>query len=317
MTLDDINRQLKEAENIVIMAHEMPDGDAIGSTLAMCLALRNFGKNAIVLMKNIPYNFRFVPGMEYVTEECDISNIDAAIVMDCPTINRVNYEFVEFFEKAKVTIQFDHHDKNTMFADYNIVNHVSPAACQILASSFEYMGIEITKEIATCLLAGIVSDTNGFRNDNVTIETFDFVSSTLEMGINFSKVYRQSLLTLSKSKFEVQKLAMQRMEFFEDGKIAFTYIDLNDMEKLHTKPGDREGVVEIGRNIEGVEVSIFLYEQKAGYKVSLRSNDYVNVSEICMLYGGGGHLKSAATPMHMDFEDAKIRIIDEVKKRLK
>ena len=317
MTLDDIKRKIDESENIVILAHEMPDGDAVGSSLAMCLALRSLGKNAIVMMDCIPPNFNFLAGMEYIYEDYETKNFDLAIVLDCPSLVRINKKFIEYFENARNTVQFDHHDKNAMFADYNIVNHVSPAAAQILVSSFQYLGFEITKDIATCLLTGIITDTNGFKNDNVTIETFDFVSWTLEMGINMSKIYRQSLLTLSKTKFEVQKLAMDRMEFFADGKIALTYINLDDVRRINTAPGGRDGVVEIGRNIDGVEVSIFIYETPEYYKVSLRSNDYVNVSEICTLFGGGGHLKAAAAPMNMGFEEAKNIIVKEVEKRLK
>ncbi len=318
MTLDDIKRRIDDSENVVVLAHEMPDGDAIGSALAMCLLIRELGKNAVVLMKNIPSQFDFLPGMEYVYDSYDESQVfDLAIVLDCPNINRVSKEFIPFFEGARYKVQFDHHDKNSMFADYNIVNHISPAACQILVSSIEYMGYEISKDVATCLLTGIITDTNGFKSENVTIETFDFVSSTLEMGINLSSIYKDSLLRLSMGKFEVQKLAMNRMEFFADGKISFTYINMDDVRRLDLKPGDRDGIVEIGRNIEGVEVSIFLYELPNGYKVSLRSNDYVNVADICMLYGGGGHIKAAASPMHMEFEEAKKIILNEVEKRLK
>ena len=318
MTLDDIKRKIEESENIVIFGHEMPDGDAIGSSLAMCNLLKEQGKNAVVLMKNIPSHFSFLPGMENVYEEYDESStFDMAIVLDCPNISRVNKEFTSFYENAKYKVQFDHHDKNSMFADYNIVNHISPAACQILVSSMEYWEYEISKDVATCLLTGIITDTNGFKSENVTIETFDFVSWTLEKGINLSKVYKESLLTLSKGKFEARKLAMDRMEFLEEGKIAFTYINMDDVQKLNLKPGDREGIVEIGRNVEGVEASIFLYELPMGYKVSLRSNEYLNVADICMLFGGGGHIKAAASPMHMGFEEAKNLIIKEVAKRLK
>ena len=152
MTLDEILVEIKNAENIVIMAHEAPDGDAIGSSLAMCLATRNMGKNSYVLMKDIPENFSYLPGKEFVITESDIETFDLAIVLDCPNIKRVCPEFIPYFENAKVKVEIDHHNRNDMFADYNIVNHVSPATAQILVSSFEYLGIEITKEIGICLL---------------------------------------------------------------------------------------------------------------------------------------------------------------------
>lgn len=318
MTLDEILVEIKKSDNIVIMAHEIPDGDAIGSSLAMCLALRNMGKNAIVLMKDFPENFSFLPGIEFIQKESEIKVFDMAIVLDCPNSKRLNEAFEEYFENAKVKVQFDHHNKNDMFGDYNVVNHVSPATAQILVSSFQYLQIEITKDIATCLLTGVITDTGGFRNTNVTVESFEFASWCLEKGINLSRIYQESMLTMTKTKFEAEKLAMNRLEFFADGKIAFTYLTKKDDEEIGLKPGDRDGIVEIGRTIEDVEVSIFLYEKEKGYKISLRSNEYVNVSEVASIFGGGGHIKAAgATILNMSFDEVKKAIISEVTKNLK
>ena len=317
MTLDEILVEIKNAENIVIMAHEAPDGDAIGSSLAMCLATRNMGKNSYVLMKDIPENFSYLPGKEFVITESDIETFDLAIVLDCPNIKRVCPEFIPYFENAKVKVEIDHHNRNDMFADYNIVNHVSPANAQILVSSFEYLGIEITKEIGICLLTVFITDTNGFRNSNVTVESFEFASWALSKGINLSKIYKQAMLTMTKEKFEAEKLAMNRLEFFADGKVAFTYMTIADELELGLKPGDKDGIVEIGKSIEGVEVSIFLYEKEKGYKASLRSNEYVNVSEVCLMFGGGGHIKAAGANLNMPLEEAKKAIIAEVTKNLK
>ena len=139
----------------------------------------------------------------------------------------------------------------------------------------------------------------------------------MEKGLNLSKIYKQSMLTMSRSKFEAQKLAMNRMEFFEDGKISFTYMTKADDKALDVKAGEHDGIVEIGKSIEGVEVSIFLYEKEKGYKASLRSNEYVNVSEVCLTFGGGGHIKAAGATMNMSFDEAKSAIISEVKKHLK
>ncbi len=317
MTLDDILVEVKNAENVVIMAHEAPDGDAIGSALAMCLMIRNMGKNAIVLMKDFPETFSFLPGKEFIFVESEIKKYDLAIVLDCPNIKRVNSEFIDYYDEAKVKVQIDHHNKNDMFADYNIVNHVSPATAQILVSSFEYLGLEITKDIGICLLTGIITDTNGFRNSNVTVESFEFASWCLEKGINLSSIYHQSMLMMSRTKFEAQKVAMNRLEFFEDGKIAFTYLTKKDDEELNLKPGERDGIVEIGKNVEGVEVSIFIYEKDNGFKASLRSSEYVNVSDVCSAFGGGGHIKAAGATLNMTFEEAKKAIINEVAKNLK
>ena len=317
MTLDDILKEIDHVQSVAILAHENPDGDAIGSSLAMCLALKNMGKDADVLMNEFPANFSFLPGIENIKFETEIENYDMVIVVDCPDIKRVPVNLIPYFENARVTVEFDHHNKNSMFADYNIVNHVAPACSQILVSSFEYLGIPITKEIGTCLLTGIITDTGGFKNSGITTETFEFASWSLENGINLSKIYRESMLIMTKTKFEVQKLCMDRMEFFADGKIAFTYITKEDDDKIGIETGDHEGIVEIGRSIEGVEVSIFIYEKEKGFKASLRSNEYVNVSEVCLLFGGGGHIRAAGANINLPLEEAKKAIIHETMKYLK
>ena len=317
MTLDEILVEIKKADKIVIMAHEAPDGDAIGSAMAMCLAIRDMGKDAIILMKDFPEIFSYLPGKEYIQSESDVKIFDLAIALDCPNVKRIDSSFIEYYENAKIKVQFDHHNKNNMFGDYNIVNHVAPATAQILVSSFQYLNIEITKDIATCLLTGVITDTGGFRNSNVTVESFEFASWCLEKGINLPKVYKQAMLTMSRTKFEAEKLAMNRLEFLADGKIAFTYLTKADNEELGLKAGERDGIVEIGKAIDGVEVSIFLYEKEVGFKASLRSNEYVNVSEVCSVFGGGGHIKAAGATLNMTFEEAKKAIISEVIKNLK
>ena len=317
MTLDEILKEIQNAESFVILSHESPDGDAIGSSLGMCLALQNMGKKAEVIMKEYPANFNFLPGIENIKTEGSMEEYDVAIVVDCPELKRVNSIFHKYFENAKVKIEFDHHGKNAMFADYNIVDQVSPACAQILVSSFEYLNIEITKDIATCLLTGIITDTGGFKNSGITTETFEFAGWALSKGVNLSNVYRQSMMIITPSKFEMQKMAMDRLEFFADGKIAFTYITKEDDEKVGMEPGDHDGIVEIGRNIKGVEISIFLHEKEKGFKASLRSNDYVDVSEICMLFGGGGHVKAAGATINMNLQEAKKAILQEAINHLK
>ena len=112
----------------------------------------------------------------------------------------------------------------------------------------------------------------------------------MHQGINLPNIYKASLLTVTKGRFKAQKVAMERMEFFANNRISFTYITKEDIQNLNLKDGDHEGIVEIGRNIEDVEVSIFLREEEKGYKISLRSNEYVNVAEVCMVFGGGGQV---------------------------
>ena len=316
MTLDSIKEEILNAKDIVILTHEMPDGDAVGSSLAVYNGLKQLGKTADVIIPEYPKNFSFLPGAEEIKKEGKDTSYDLAIVLDCSDIKRLN-GFANYFERANKTINIDHHGVNTMFADLNFVNPVAPACAQILVTVLEYLGVEIQKEIGTCLVAGIITDTGGFKYQGVTAETFEFAASLLNKGVNISEVYRKVFQVITKEAFELRKVAINRLEFFENGKISFTYTTKKDEEDIHTSTGDHEGIVELGRDLEGVEVSIYLREIDNGYKASLRSTEYVNVADICLLFGGGGHVKAAGCNLQMSLEQAKEKIISKVKEYIK
>lgn len=317
MTLDDIKNAIEKANTIAILTHESPDGDAVGSSLAMSLALKKIGKNPDVIIPEYSKTYAFLPDSENIKTGLDVKNYDLAIALDCGDIKRLN-GFVNYFDDAKETIQIDHHNMNPMFADHNYVDHTSPACCQILVIVFNYLGIEIDKEIGTCLLAGIITDTGGFKYQGVTAETFEFAADLLRSGINVSSIYKKVMQIKPRANFELSKLAMDRMEFLEDGKITFTYITVEDENNVGAEEGSHEGIVEIGRDIEGVEVAIFLHQAEDGeYKVSLRSNDYLNVSDVCLMFGGGGHVRAAGCKLPGTPEEIKQKLVTEIKKSLR
>ncbi len=316
MTLDDIKEVIENSNNIVIFTHENPDGDAIGSTIATYLVLKGMGKNVEMIIPTFPKSYKFLPCCGDALKEPSMEKYDLAIALDCADIKRLD-DPTEAFLKSETRINIDHHTSNGMFGDLNYVDPVAPACSQILTTILAYIKIPITTDIATCLITGIITDTGGFRYEGVTSETFQIASDFLEKGVKISKIYKESLNNIPKEKFEARKLAMDRTEFLEDGKIAYTYMTKADMEKLNVIQSDLDGIVEIGRDVEGVEVSVFLYETDKGFKGSLRSNDYVNVSDICLLFNGGGHIKAAGCTLPYTLEESKERILTQTKRFLK
>ena len=317
MTLDEILKEINKAETFVILAHENPDGDAIGSCLGMCTFLKELGKSDIdVLFKDFPETFKFLPNFEMIKSEPSYEKYDMAIVLDCPNTDRVGKEYRKFIENAKVRVQFDHHLRNSMFGDYNVVNPVAPACAQILVSSLEYLKIDISKDVATCLLAGIITDTGGFRFNSTTTETFEFAAWCLSKGINVSKIYKEAMMTKTKSQFNAEKLALDRLQFFDNDRITFTYITKKDIEKLEIKSGELEGIAGIGVTIENVEVAIFAREKDDGFKISFRSNN-IDVADICMLFGGGGHKLAAGCQIDSNIEEVRKAVVSETMKHLK
>lgn len=318
MTLDNILEEIKKAQTIVVLAHESPDGDAIASSLSVMHVLEQLGKKVDVVIPEYPIDFNFLPGAEKILAKGKEEPYELAISVDCTDLRRLAGG-KEYFEPAKKTIQIDHHSVNSMFADLNYVDPVAPACCQVLIAMFEYYEIEITKELATCILTGIVTDTGGFQWGGVTPETFEFAAELVRKGAKLKEICRIALRKKSKAHCELEKLIYNRLEFLEDGKIAIAYLTLDDYKTLNAKIGDDEGLVEMLRDIEDVEVAVLLKEKEGtnGFKGSLRSHETVNVSDICMLLGGGGHRGAAGCFVSGTLEQAKAKVINAVKQGLK
>ena len=317
MTLDEILKQIQKAEKIVILTHESPDGDAVGSSLAMKLIIEKLEKTADVIIPEYSRLFNFLPSAEDIMIDSEIKNYDLAISVDCATLKRMAKK--EYFENAKSTIVIDHHGSNTMYGDLNYVNPASPACCEVIAGMVKSYEIDITKDIGTCLMTGIITDTGGFRHVGITPETFEFTADLIRLGVDVPDIYKRTLNTKTRANFELSKRVMDRMEILEDGKVTFTYMNKQDEEEVGAEPGDHEGLVEIGRDIEGVEVSIFIRqkENEDAYKISMRSGNKVNVSDICFLFGGGGHPRAAGALIQGNVEQVKEKLMKEVRKALK
>lgn len=315
-TIDNILEEINKAQTIAILTHENPDGDAIGSALGLYNALKQMGKTPDVIIPEYPRIFEFLSGTSEIKKESNVEKYDLAISVDCATVKMLN-GFAKYFEDAKFKISIDHHGTNTMYADINFVNPDAPSCSQIILVVLEQFNVDITKEIGTCILTGIITDTGGFKYQGVTAETFEFVAWLLNKGVNVSDVYRRVLQVRTKANFELNRIATNRLELLEDGKVAYTYITKEDEEQVGAESGDHEGIVEVGRDIEGVEVSIFIRQTDKGCKASLRSNEYVNVSDVCLMFGGGGHPKAAGVLMQGTIEQVKEKILYQIRGQLK
>lgn len=317
MTLDNILEGIKKAQNIVVLTHESPDGDAVSSSLSVMHAIKQLGKKVDVIIPEYSKDFNFLPGAELILQEGTIENYDLAISVDCTDLKRL-VGAKEYFETAKTTIEIDHHSVNAMFADFCYVDPASPSCCQVLIAMFEYYGVEITKDLATCILTGIITDTGGFQWGGVTPETFEFAAELIRKGAKIKEICRIALRKKSKAHCELEKLVYNRLEYIENGRIALAYLTLDDYKTLNTEMGDDEGLVEMLRDIEGVEVAVLLKEKEGanGFKASLRSHETVNVSDIALLLGGGGHRGAAGCFITGTVDQAKNKIVNVIKHEL-
>lgn len=315
-TLDEILKEINKANSIVILTHKNPDGDAIGSSLATYHCLKNIGKNVDLIIPEIPRAFNILPGIENAKKESDVKSYDLAISLDAATIKLLN-GWSNYFDDAKMKVVIDHHSSNSMYGDLNYVDPSSPACAQTLYEMLQYYNFEINVDIGSCIMAGIITDTGGFQYPDVSTETFDIASELMAKGVNISRLYKKTLDNHSRASFELKRIANDRLEFLEDGKVTFTYITKEDEDKVHAEVGDYDGIVNEGRNIEGVEVSVFIHEIDEGFKASLRSNEYVDVSDVCMMFGGGGHLRAAGTNISGTIPEIKEKLLNEIRRHLK
>ena len=313
--LDNIIELINNSKKIAVFAHESPDGDAIGSSLAMYLSLKELKKEVYVVGDKHSRVFDFLESEKDILKELDGDDFDLAISLDCASKQRL-YDPKKLFDKCKHTIVIDHHISNTYYGEYNYIEGKSPAASQTIVKILRRLNINITKEIGECLMVGIITDTGGFRYDTVDSETFSIASTMKELGVDISNIYLKVFILQTKTQFLLNRIANSRLELLNKNRVAFTYITMEDEKKVHAETGDHEGIVDIGRNIEGVEVSIFVRESTEGYKVSLRSNSYVDVRLVAESLGGGGHSRAAGLILNMSLEDAKKALLKETYKRL-
>lgn len=308
---DNIIDELTKSNNIVLLCHQNPDGDAIGSTLALYHALKKINKKVDVVVEAVPKKFSYINGYNEIKNSSN-KKYDLGVILDTAILDRVNNPG-NILENIKKTIVIDHHISNTNYGDLNYVEN-SPACCQTIYNLISDMNIEIDNEIGVSLVTGLLTDTGGFAHPNVTKETFLVVAS-LSKIVNISKIYKKVLGTITKSQFELKKITMDNLEFYKNNQIAFSYITYDDIERVGATRDECDILVNIGREIEGVEVSIFARIYKEEIRVSLRSTN-VNVNDIAKIFGGGGHINASGVTTTLNFDTLKEEIIKETGKRI-
>lgn len=306
-----IKELIESSKSIGLLAHENPDGDAIGSLIAFYLILRDMNKDVEVIASKIPERFKYLEDIDKIVDNSQ-KNFDLVIVLDCASKKRIG-QIDNIVDRASQVIVIDHHVSNTLYGDINYIEGNTSSCAQVLYYLFKEWKWNINKECGKALMTGVLTDTSGFKNDNVDKNTYLMAAEMLDVGIDIYNLQREVLTIVTKPQLELKRIALDRLEFFDNGKIAFSYVTKKDMDSVGAMVGDHEGLVEIGRDIIGVEVSIFMREDE-GFKISLRSNGSVKVNEIAEFFDGGGHEMAAGLNIDKNLEDAKNDIIRETMK---
>ena len=280
-SLKQIAERLRRAKSVAIFSHMNPDGDAIGSALALSCALEGLGiKTQVCIESELPSNLQFVEGLGKITKT-PTSAYDLLVCVDCSEAQRLGALSEEFFlaKRKKIdTICVDHHISNHGFCTYDFVQSCA-ANCMHIATLISYMGAPFDKKTAEYLLLGLLTDSGNFSHDDVDEECF-LLGAKL-----FGKV-------------------MGGIRYYHEDKFAAIIISKQMMDECGADPSMTEGFVDFPLNVDGVEVAASLMENKKGqWKISLRTKTYAEANKIAGVYGGGGHIRAAGCMLFGDVEE--------------
>lgn len=307
---------VKENNSFIVTSHISPDGDSLGSTLAMTRALSKLGKKAIpVVNDHIPKKYNFLPGIDMIksAEKCAYG-VDVIISLDCGDKQRLGFD-KELSEYGRKIINIDHHKSNLYFGDLNIVNSDASSVGEILYQLLKEK-VDIDYEIALCLYTSIITDTGSIRYSNTTPLTLKILANLVEKGVKPDYVSRQVFEKRSLESIELLKCALNTLEVVEKGKVACIYVTEEMFETSGAKEEDADGIINYAREIEGVEVALFFRQQTDCVKVGFRSNDWVDVRKIAETFGGGGHIRAAGCTLNVSLGEAKTKVLGTVKEFL-
>lgn len=308
---------LKEEQKFYLISHMQPDGDSIGSLLAMGEALRNFGKEVKLFAPNrVPRKYQFLQGADLVSQEVlfdDYTN--PVIVLDSSDLERLSY-FSDAVTKCKTIVNIDHHVTNQLFGTYNLVEAEAAATGEIIYNLLMELEVPLSRNVAESLYVAIATDTGSFKYENTTPATHRVVSSLLEYGLNPGGLSQKIFDERSLPFFMILKEAISGLETYEEGKIALSTLSKDIRERCGATPGDLEGIVNYTRDIEGVELGILLYvEGNSEVKVGFRSKA-VDVSKLAGRLNGGGHARAAGCRLYEDYGTVKKKVLEEAKNTL-
>ncbi len=306
--------ELRAAKGALIGAHLNPDGDTLGSALALSHYLDTLGlSNEVLCHHPPPDNLRFLPGVERVRQEPKETGHDLAILVDLDSTERLG-STGPFFESLKRTIVIDHHVPHVAPGDLRIIDENAPATAVLLCRLFDLLDVEPTPEIATCLLTGIVTDTGSFRFRNTTPEALTLAASLIEQGADISRISVEVYHRKPLSSLRLLGLLLEKMEIDCGGRLAWGVLTSEQFATTGAADEDTEGFVNELLSVRSVQVAALFRSPKPGkVRVSLRSMGDHDVAEIAREFGGGGHKNAAG----MSFDAEIGEVVRSVVPRLK
>ena len=327
-TTDDlaaVAAALSEGDRFLVTSHEAPDGDALGSLLAMQLALLQLGKDTLMFLGGpspLPGEYRFLELSDRDLRRERPPDVAERILvaLDCASAARVGAE-PGLVDAVASTVNIDHHHDNPRFGDVNLIVEDASSTGEVLADVFRELGVELTPEIAEALYIALVTDTGRFQYTNTTPKTLRLAAELVEAGADVHRVFQGVYENVQFAKLKLLARALDRARVLEGGEIVVSYLLRGDFEAVGASEPYSEGIIDVLRSVEGALVSALIREPPRdgapARKVSLRSSvDEVDVSAIARKSGGGGHREAAGFSSDLPVEEITQFIVREVNAQL-
>ena len=300
---------IREEDRFLLTAHEGPDGDALGSLLAMHAILEQLGKDSVMFLASkefpLPIEYRFL-SLEEVFHEAPADLADRTIMfLDCGNIDRMPVDWLTNREDRVINI--DHHHDNTRFGSVNLVDVEASSTAEIVFELAGLLEAQLTPDIAAALYVGLVTDTGRFMYENTDARSHRMAADLIEAGVNVHDIYRRLYERVPVEKLRLISRALEKIERHADCGLAVTYIGEADYEATGSSEVMTEGIIDYLRSIEGTAVAAFVRDKtdggRAARKVSLRATEQVDVSAIAREHGGGGHRRAAGFSTDLSYPE--------------
>ncbi|HSI61595.1 MAG TPA: bifunctional oligoribonuclease/PAP phosphatase NrnA [Candidatus Saccharimonadia bacterium] len=320
-TLATIASTLRDARTIAVASHVRPDGDSIGSIVALGRSMALAGKTVHIISEDaVPGNLTFLPGTELI-QRCDGKPlaVDVAVALDTATKPRLGELVNLAMGNAPVLINIDHHGTNPNYGHLNFIDTTYPATGEIVYELLSHHGFPIDEGIRQNLFAAISTDTGSFQYDNTSPRTHRIVADMMEAGLDTAELARQLYQSHPLRRTLLLKALLNEMKITCDGRIASWALTLETQHAVNMEPGDTEGLIDSLRTIEGVIAAVIFEDMPGGkVRISARSKDpRLDVSKVCAEFGGGGHRMASGARMSGPINEAETRFLDSLQNEIK
>jgi phosphoesterase RecJ-like protein len=319
-TFAQLGELFHKHESFVLLSHVRPDGDAIGSQLALAISLMAMGKTVRCFNEDgLPENLAFLPGSEWIESPPDEPvDVEVAIALDTATHPRLGDRTLHAVSKAGVLINIDHHISNTRYGDWVLIDPKSPATGQILYDLITKLDMPMPPESRDAIYVAVSTDTGSFQYPSTTAKTYEMAAELIRRGLDVGAINSATYDEMPYRRLELMRALLNTLERSADGIVAHWELRESTRVRLELRPEDSEGLIDHIRAIRGVKLAVFFEELPDGkIRVSMRSKDpALDVCKIAVQFGGGGHALAAGIRMKGPLEDAKARVLSAIRARV-